>query len=124
MLGIAATLVLLLFASGAAMAATNKFVANEYGANGDGSTLDTTAIQKAIDAAASVRGTVTLKHGTYLTGSLFLKSGVTLDVPERATLIGSVRLDDYPMLPTRIAGTEMTWPAASSKRPPQRGLSM
>lgn len=73
-----------------ASAATPKtFVANDYGARGDGTTLDTAAIQKAIDAAAKVHGTITLKPGTYLTGSLFVKSGTTLDVPEGATLIGS-----------------------------------
>ncbi len=88
------------------------FLANDYGAAGDGKTLDTASLQKAIDAAAAVGGTVTLKPGTYLTGSLFLKSGVTLDVPEGATIIGSEKLEDYPMLPTRIAGIEMTWPAA------------
>ena len=88
------------------------YLANDYGAKGDGTTLNTTSIQKAIDAAAVVGGTVTLGPGTYLTGSLFLKSGVTLDVPEGATIIGSEKLEDYPMLPTRIAGIEMTWPAA------------
>ncbi len=55
---------------------------------------------------------MTLKPGTYLTGSLFLKAGVTLDVAEGVTLVGSEQLKDYPMLPTRIAGIEMTWPAA------------
>ena len=55
---------------------------------------------------------MTLKPGTYLTGSLFLKSGVTLDVAEGVTLVGSEQLKDYPMLATRIAGIEMTWPAA------------
>ena len=92
--------------------APKTIVANDYGAKGDGTTLNTASIQKAIDAAAAVGGTITLKPGTYLTGSLFLKSGVTLDVPEDATLIGSEKIDDYPMLPTRIAGIEMTWPAA------------
>jgi len=88
------------------------FLANDDGAKGDGTTLNTEAIQQAIDKAAAVGGTVTLKPGVYLTGSLFLKSGVTLDVAEGVTLMGSGRLEDYPMLPTRIAGIEMTWPAA------------
>ena len=93
-------------------AAGKTFLANEYGAKGDGSTLNTVSIQKAIDAAARSGGTVTFKPGTYLTGSLFLKSGIRLDVGEGVTLIGSQKLDDYPMLPTRIAGIEMTWPSA------------
>ena len=96
----------------ASFAAPTTFVANDYGAKGDGKTLNTAAIQKAIDAAAAVKGTVTLQPGTYLTGSLFLKSGVTLEVAEGATLVGSEQLKDYPMLPTRIAGIEMTWPSA------------
>jgi polygalacturonase len=95
-----------------ALAAPKTFVANDYGAKGDGTTLNTVAIQKAIDDAAKSHSTITLKPGTYLTGSLFLKSGVTLDVAEGVTLLGSEKLDDYPMLPTRIAGIEMTWPAA------------
>jgi polygalacturonase len=99
-------------AAGAVYAAPKTFVANDYGANGDGKTLNTVAIQKAIDAAAAVGGKVTLNPGAYLTGSLFLKDGITFDVPEGVTLIGSESLKDYPMLPTRIAGIEMTWPAA------------
>jgi polygalacturonase len=92
--------------------APRVFVANDFGAKGDGTTLNTVSIQKTIDAAAAVKGTVTFVPGTYLTGSLFLKSGVTLDVAEGVTLVGSESIDDYPMLPTRIAGIEMTWPAA------------
>jgi polygalacturonase len=95
-----------------AWCAPKTFLANDFGAKGDGSQLDTAALQKAIDKAAKVHGTVSVKPGTYLTGSLFLKSGVTLDLPEGATLIGSQKLEDYPMLPTRIAGIEMSWPAA------------
>ncbi|MCU1253096.1 MAG: endopolygalacturonase [Edaphobacter sp.] len=93
-------------------AQTKIFFANDYGAKPDSTTVNTAAIQRAIDAAAATNGTITLKPGTYLTGSLFLKSNVTLDLPEGVTLIGSQKLKDYPMLPTRIAGIEMTWPAA------------
>jgi polygalacturonase len=78
----------------------------------DGSTLMTPAIQKAIDTAAPAGGTVTFKPGTYLTGALFLKSGVTLEIPDGVTITGSQDIKDFPELPTRIAGIEMTWPAA------------
>ena len=100
------------YATAMCAAAPRTFVANDYGAKGDGTTLNTAPIQRAIDAAALVGGRVTLNPGTYLTGSLFLKSGITFDVPEGVTLIGSESLGDYPMLPTRIAGIEMTWPSA------------
>lgn len=95
-----------------ATSASRTFVANDYGAVGDGKSLSTVAIQKAIDAAAKSGGTVVLRPGTYLTGSLFLKSGVTLDLGEGVILLGSEKLADYPMMPTRIAGIEMTWPSA------------
>jgi polygalacturonase len=96
-----------------AHAAPRTYLANDYGAKGDGATLDTATIQKTIDtAAAAKRGIVSFKPGTYLIGSIFLKSGITLDVPEGVTLIGSEHAADYPELPTRIAGIEMTWPAA------------
>jgi polygalacturonase len=101
-------------AATSARAEQKIFFANDYGAKGDGTTLNTVAIQKAIDAAAAYKGggAISLKPGTYLTGSLFLKTGTTLEIPEGVTLIGSQKLQDYPELPTRIAGIEMTWPSA------------
>jgi polygalacturonase len=95
-----------------AHAAPKIFFANAYGAKGDGTTPDTAAIQKAIDAAAPKKATVSFKPGTYLTGALFLKSGITFEIPEGVTLTGSQDIKDFPELPTRIAGIEMTWPAA------------
>ena len=83
-----------------------------YGAKGDGVSLDTAAIQRSIDAAAIHGGTVSFRAGTYLTGSIFLKSGVTLQVDKGVTLLGSQRLVDYPIMSTRVAGIEMDWPAA------------
>ena len=88
------------------------FPAAKYGAVADGKTLATAAIQKTIDAAARKGGVVTLAPGQYLTGSLFLKKGVTLQLDKGVTLLGSQDLKDYPEIPTRVAGIEMKWPAA------------
>ncbi|WP_026880267.1 glycoside hydrolase family 28 protein [Hymenobacter norwichensis] len=88
------------------------FSATKYGAVGDGVTLNTQALQKAIDAAARKGGIVTLAPGRYLTGSLFLKKGVELHLAKGVTLLGSQNLNDYPEIMTRVAGIEMKWPAA------------
>lgn len=89
------------------------FEAADYGAVGDGRALDTRSIQSAIDAAESAGGgVVRLRPGVYLSGSLFVKSGVTLEIGKGATLRGSRDLSAYPEIRTRVAGVEMTWPAA------------
>ena len=84
-----------------------------HGAVGDGRTLNTKAIQSAIDAcAASGGGTVVVPKGVFVTGSIFLKQGVNLSVEKNAVLKGSQNTNDYPWIDTRIAGLEMKWPAA------------
>ena len=70
--------------------------ARDYGAKGDGATLDTKALQIAIDAcAADGGGRVILAGGRFLTGTLFLKSGVDLHIDASATLLGSTNCADY-----------------------------
>ena len=72
------------------------FDVKRFGAAGDGKTLDTAAIRKAIDACtAAGGGAVYLGPGTYLSGTVILKSNVTLYLESGATLLGSARLDDY-----------------------------
>ena len=103
----------LLVASGKLAAKSRKtWDATALGARGDGSTLNTRVIQSAIDAAgAAGGGTVTLAPGVYRTGSLFVKTGVTLMIGREVTLLGSQDLSDYPIVQTRVAGIEMQWPA-------------
>ncbi len=113
LVAMAAALLLCTVQPGTAAAAWGRsFNAVKYGAVGDGKTMDTAAIQKAIDAAAVDGGTVIFPAGVYLTGSIFVKSGVTLRVDRGVTLTGSQQIADYPMMPTRVAGIEMDWPAA------------
>jgi polygalacturonase len=70
-------------------------VAN-YGAVGNGSTVNTTAIQNAINACAGTGGSVYLHDGTFMTGTLVLKSNMTLYIDESATIKGTSNTGDYP----------------------------
>ena len=68
-----------------------------YGAVGDGKTLNTAAIQKAIDDCASKNGgTVLLEDVTYMTGSIVLRSNVNLHIEQNAALLCSPNCGDYP----------------------------
>lgn len=62
----------------------------EFGAKGDGSTLDTAAVQKAIDTCtAEGGGTVLVPAGAYVIGTVELKSNVTLHIAASGKLVGS-----------------------------------
>jgi polygalacturonase len=105
--------VLLGLLAGGFAAHAKDFNVKDYGAKGDGATSDTGAIQRAIDAAAKGGGgRVVVEAGIYLSGSIFVKSHVELAITSGATILGSQNIADYPMMPTRVAGIEMTWPAA------------
>lgn len=67
-----------------------------YGAKSDGTTINTSAIQQAIDAChAAGGGTVLVPSGVFVSGSLLLKSHVTLKVGKDAILRGSPNIADY-----------------------------
>jgi hypothetical protein len=69
----------------------------DFGAKGDGQTLSTQAIQAAIDkCSAAGGGTVYLPPGTFLSGTIYFKTGVTLHLDTGSTLLGSKNLNDYP----------------------------
>lgn len=69
---------------------------SERGAKGDGQVPDSEAIQKAIDACAEAGGgQVLFPPGRYLSGTIHLRSGVTLQLEAGARLIGTTNLAHY-----------------------------
>ena len=119
----------------------------QFGARGDGLTLDTPALQQAVDACAQDGGgTVFVSAGRYLTGSLFLRDHVSLYLDAGAVLLGSTDPADYPITSNRwegmeqlthsplIAGNELKHIAVAGRgtidgqgaqfRPPTRGSSL
>ena len=90
-------IVLALAISATAAIAGNAQDIRTFGAKGDGKTKNTAAIQRAIDTcSASGGGEVFVSGGVYLTGMIFLKDGVTLEIRADATLLGSPDDVDYP----------------------------
>jgi len=72
-----------------------------FGAVGDGATLNTAAIQSAIDACASRGGgQVIVEDGRYVCGAITLKSGVELHIERDAVLMMSGNAADFPDIVT------------------------
>jgi polygalacturonase len=87
-----------------------RVVITDAGALADGTTVNTKAIQTAIDKCAASGGCViVVPKGTFLSGALFLKQGVNLSVGKDGVLKGTTNIDDYPLISTRWEGTEEPW---------------
>jgi polygalacturonase len=85
------------------------FDVREFGAKGDGKTIDTKSIQAAVDACAKVGGgKVVIPAGKFLSGPIMLKSNMEFEVVAGGTLVGSANFEDYPTMQGRWEGLERT----------------
>jgi polygalacturonase len=79
----------------------------EFGATGDGKTVDTAAINAAIDSAASAGGgTVRFPAGVYLSVSIHLRSNITLDLGPGATILAAAQKDGVTYDPAEQNGAD------------------
>ena len=88
------------------------FDITKYGAIGDGTTLNSQAIQKAIDAChKNGGGRVIIPAGKFLSGTIAMKDNVTLYLQKDAVLLGSIDLKDYQNLDpfTEGLGIDVGW---------------
>jgi polygalacturonase len=102
------TISVLLFLSGSVTAGPAPMAYNifDFGARPDGKTLCTEAIQNAVDECArNGGGIVHLRAGTWLTGTIYLESHVTLQLDSGCVLLGSKEKKDYGR-PRKLRGNE------------------
>ena len=78
-----------------------SFDIRSFGAVGDGRTINTRAIQKAVDACNKAGGgKVIIPPGVFLSGNIILKDNVEIHFEHNAVLLGSASHDDYQRQPT------------------------
>ena len=103
--------ILFLLLSTVVVAQKNDYIITDFGARGDAITINTTSIQAAIDSAHhnytihNQKTRVVVPQGTFVSGTIYLKSGVTLYLEKGATLLGSTNPFDY------IKDTTVRWTA-------------
>lgn len=68
----------------------------DFGAKGDGVTLNTISIQRAINKCSRSGGIVVIPEGIFVSGTLLLKSNVTINIQKGGVLKGSPLFGDYP----------------------------
>src|SRR5258705_8836051 len=90
-------------AAGETSGAGPAFNVRDFGARGNGAILETRHLQTAIDACARAGGgEVLLPAGHYRSGTLFLRSGVTLHLGKDAVLSASRDLSNYPRVSPKL----------------------
>jgi polygalacturonase len=105
---------------------TKQYLITKFGAVADGTTVNTKAIQAAIDKCAANKkgGVVVVPAGTFLSGAIFLKQGVNLLVEKDGILKGTTNPDDYPQIQTRWEGTEEIYTASFVNAEGVTGLTL
>lgn len=89
-------IIIFYFLLSTSLQAENIYNASFFGIQSNGTTLNTTAIQKAVDFISEKGGgTLRFYVGRYLTGTIELKSNVTILLEEGAILLGSKNIYDY-----------------------------
>jgi polygalacturonase len=82
--------------NGTLRAKDGVFNVRAYGAKGDGATLETVAINRAIEACAKAGGgEVLVPPGRYLSGTIHLRSHITLFLAAGGVIVGTTNLNDY-----------------------------
>lgn len=90
-----------------------RYDITDFGARGNGRTVNTAAIQRAIDTAhAAGGGRVVVPAGTFRSGALFFRPGVDLEIVRGGVLKATVDPADFPVVSTRFEGVERDWRCA------------
>ena len=90
------------------------FDITNYGAVGDGVSINTVEIQAAIDSCHNAGGgIVQVPPGNFVTGTLILKSNVTINLLQGATILGSSSMSDYPDIVPQIRSYADVYPKKS-----------
>ena len=118
----------MVFATTISLSHAADFNIKDLGAIGDGNTLDTVAVQKAIDSCSEAGGgIVRIPAGRFVIGTVQIKSNVTLSFDHGAELLGSQDMKDYPidkLRPAREGNSECLLYAADATNIRFEGLGV